>query len=99
MLFQVEAIQTGFDPMRGYPTPCMDICRYELEGHCVACSMTKAQKALFGALKREAAQAQFLRDLQAQQEELRARLGAERFAQWATAYRHKCRAFGKTPPE
>lgn len=85
--------------MRGYPTPCMDICRYELDGHCVACSMTKGQKSMFGALKREKAQAQFVCALAAQQAELRARFGADRFGQWTVAYRHKCRAFGKTPPQ
>jgi predicted Fe-S protein YdhL (DUF1289 family) len=56
--------------LRGCPSPCMDVCRYELEGHCTFCSMTKAQKAMFGALKREKAQAQFIAQLRAQQAEL-----------------------------
>ncbi len=86
-------------PMRGYPSPCMDICRYDLDGHCVMCAMTRPQKSLFGALKREKAQAQFVRELKAQQATLAERFGEDQFARWAVAYRHKCRAFGKTPPE
>jgi hypothetical protein len=77
----------------------MDICRYELDGHCLACSMTKAQKSLFGALKRERAQAQFVREIMEQQAELRPQFSGHRFDQWAVAYRNKCQAFGKTPPE
>jgi hypothetical protein len=77
----------------------MDVCRYELEGHCTFCSMTKAQKAMFGALKREKAQAQFIAQLRAQQLEMSERFGAEQFARWGVAYRNKCRALGAPPPE
>ncbi len=84
--------------MRGYPTPCVDVCRYELEGHCVQCSMTRAQKDLFGALKKPAAQTAFLDDLTAQQKALLARFPDARFAMWRVAYRNKCRALGKESP-
>jgi len=84
--------------MRGYPTPCVDVCRYELEGHCLQCSMTKAQKATFGALKKERAKAAFLRDLVEQQQALLDRFPDARFAMWLTAYRAKCRAMDKDCP-
>jgi predicted Fe-S protein YdhL (DUF1289 family) len=84
--------------MRTWPSPCVDVCRYELDGHCVQCAMTKAQKSTFGALRRPSAQEAFLRDLAAQQTALLARFPDARFRMWRTAYAHKCRAFGKASP-
>ena len=34
------------------PSPCMNVCKYKLKGHCIACSMTKPQKSLFKQLKK-----------------------------------------------
>lgn len=84
--------------MRGYPTPCVDVCRYELNGHCVQCSMSKAQKGLFGAMKKPTAQEAFLRDLVDQQSALLEQFPDARFRMWRAAYRNKCRALGKTSP-
>ncbi|MEM7240341.1 MAG: DUF1289 domain-containing protein, partial [Pseudomonadota bacterium] len=28
--------------MSKIPSPCIDVCKYKLKGHCIACSMTKA---------------------------------------------------------
>ena len=84
--------------MRGYPTPCMDVCRYELEGHCLQCGMTEGEKGLFGALRKEPAQKAFLRELGQRQTILAARFPEARFDRWRVAYRNKCRAFGKESP-
>ncbi|MGY9010678.1 MAG: DUF1289 domain-containing protein [Rhodobacterales bacterium] len=32
-------------------SPCVDICKFKLQGHCLGCSMTKAQRSLFKSLK------------------------------------------------
>ena len=32
-------------------SPCIDICKYRSDGHCVGCSMTKAQKKISKSLK------------------------------------------------
>ena len=31
-------------------SPCIDICKFKREGHCIGCSMTKAQKSTFKAV-------------------------------------------------
>ena len=33
------------------PSPCIDVCKFRREGHCIGCSMTKAQKSMFKKLK------------------------------------------------
>ncbi|MEM7463357.1 MAG: DUF1289 domain-containing protein, partial [Pseudomonadota bacterium] len=35
------------------PSPCVDVCKYKRQGHCIACSMTKAQKSQFKKLKND----------------------------------------------
>ncbi|MEO1001367.1 MAG: DUF1289 domain-containing protein [Pseudomonadota bacterium] len=71
--------------MAKLPSPCIDVCKYRMRGHCIACSMTKAQKKAFkkidGGKKRRA----FVEMLIAQQEML-----GGRFKGWAGAYRRKC---------
>ena len=32
-------------------SPCIGICKYRRDGHCVGCSMTKAQKKISKSLK------------------------------------------------
>ena len=37
--------------MSKVPSPCIDVCKFKRDGHCIGCSMTKAQKSAFKALK------------------------------------------------
>ena len=75
------------------PTPCIDVCKYKLRGHCIACSMTKAQKAMSERLRDEDAMAEFLAGLRAQQESL-----GRPFWAWEAGYRQKCAKAGVTCP-
>ena len=65
------------------PSPCIDVCKFKREGHCIGCSMTKAQKSMFKSLKKESHRVGFIRMLTAQQE----RLG--KYSHWDLAYRKK----------
>lgn len=74
------------------PNPCIDVCKYKREGHCIGCSMTKAQKSLFKSAKAESQRAGFVTLLMAQH----AQLGG--FDGWQIAYAKKCQKKGVTPP-
>lgn len=65
------------------PSPCIDVCKFKREGHCIGCSMTKAQKSLFKELKKEKHQIAFIGMLRKQQ----AALG--RYTHWAPVYLKK----------
>jgi len=71
--------------MSKIPSPCIDVCKFKREGHCIGCSMTKAQKSLFKSLKKNAHREAFVEMLIAQQ----GKMG--RYAHWAQAYARKCR--------
>lgn len=71
--------------MSKVPSPCIDVCKYRLKGHCIACSMTKAQKKRFKKLDGKKARRRFVVELLAQQ----ATLG-KGFKGWAAAYRKRC---------
>jgi predicted Fe-S protein YdhL (DUF1289 family) len=65
------------------PSPCIDVCKFKREGHCIGCSMTKAQKSLFKSLKKDVYRAGFVQMLTAQQECL------GKYKHWDKAYRKK----------
>ncbi|MGC3937307.1 DUF1289 domain-containing protein [Roseobacter sp. EG26] len=65
------------------PSPCIDVCKYKRQGHCIGCSMTKAQKSLYKSLKKDSHRAAFVKMLTSQQH----RLG--KFQHWHEAYRKK----------
>lgn len=67
------------------PSPCIDVCKFKRGGHCIGCSMTKAQKTLFKALDKDKHRAAFVEMLLAQQ----AQLG--RYSHWLPAYIRKCK--------
>ncbi|MGF1501800.1 MAG: DUF1289 domain-containing protein [Paracoccaceae bacterium] len=67
------------------PSPCIDVCKYKLKGHCIGCGMTKPQKKAFKALSGRSEKRAFLQTLVAQHRAL-----GDRFKGWATAYRRKC---------
>ncbi|QFT60392.1 hypothetical protein FIU94_16300 [Sulfitobacter sp. THAF37] len=70
--------------MTKVPSPCIDVCKFKREGHCIGCSMTKAQKSLFKGLKKNAEREAFVELLVAQQ----AVMG--RYSHWDKAYATRC---------
>ena len=71
--------------MSKIPSPCIDVCKYKFKGHCIACSMTKAQKSAFKHMDGQKEKRAFLDMLVAQQKAL-----GNKFKGWAIAYRRKC---------
>ena len=67
------------------PSPCVDVCKYKREGHCIACSMTKAQKSLFKQLKKDEHKIAFIQMLMTQQSQM------GKFPAWLGLYEKKCR--------
>ena len=74
------------------PSPCIDVCKFKRQGHCIGCSMTKAQKSLFRTLKKNDHRSAFVEMLTAQQD----RLG--KYSGWKIAYEKKCRKKGAKSP-
>jgi len=70
--------------MSKLPSPCIDVCKFKRNGHCIGCSMTKAQKSAFKSLKKDAHREAFVELVVAQQ----AVLG--RYTHWQQAYEKKC---------
>lgn len=70
--------------MAKIPNPCIDVCKYKRQGHCIGCGMTKAQKSLFKSLKKPAHKAGFVQMLMAQQKVM------GKFKHWAKSYARKC---------
>ena len=67
------------------PSPCIDVCKFKREGHCIGCSMTKEQKSMFKKLKKDSHREAFVEMLVAQQ----AVMG--RYTHWERSYAKKCR--------
>ena len=80
------------DIMPRTPSPCIDVCKFKREGHCIGCSMTKDQKSIFKSLNKEPHRSGFLTMLMAQQ----AHLG--KFDGWQIAYKKKCHKKGQKIP-
>lgn len=78
--------------MGKYPSPCIDVCKYRRQGHCIACSMTKEQKSLFKTLRKKKHQGAFLTLLLRQQADM------GKFRAWPEAYAKKCRKRDVVPP-
>ena len=74
------------------PSPCIGVCKFRREGHCIGCSMTKDQKKLFKSLKNGAMQQAFVTMLVHQQSDL------GRYSHWAEAYLKKLKKKGKAAP-
>ena len=68
-------------------SPCIDVCKYRDDGHCIGCSMTKIQKKISKSLKSKDKQLAFLELIRMQQN----LLGG--FETWERA--HKQRYSGK----
>lgn len=65
------------------PSPCIDVCKFRREGHCIGCSMTKAQKKLYKSIKKPEQQEAFLLMLTCQQAQM------SRYTHWGPAYLNK----------
>ncbi|SDW28899.1 DUF1289 domain-containing protein [Roseicitreum antarcticum] len=78
--------------MSKIPSPCIDVCKFRREGHCIGCSMTKDQKSMFKKLKKETHQRAFLDLLVHQQNDM------GKFSHWRLAYLKRCAKKGVPPP-
>ena len=56
--------------MAKIPSPCIGVCKYKREGHCIGCSMTEDQKKIYKSLKNNRFRQGFLTMLDAQQQML-----------------------------
>jgi predicted Fe-S protein YdhL (DUF1289 family) len=74
------------------PSPCIDVCKFKLRGHCIGCGMTKAQKSASKAMDDEGRRA-FLATVLEQQRAL-----GGKYRAWPQAYRRKCEARGAACP-
>lgn len=69
---------------RKVPSPCVDVCKYALKGHCIGCGMTKKQKKSFKKLKGTKTKFKFLQALLEQQRSIKLK------ANWERSYRRRC---------
>lgn len=74
------------------PSPCIGVCKFKRDGHCIGCSMTKAQKSMYKKLKKPTHRAGFVQMLGAQQEVM------GRYSHWAKVYDRKCLKKGVQNP-
>ena len=51
-------------------SPCIDVCKYRDDGHCIGCSMTKIQKKISKSLKSKDKQLAFEGLVRMQQKQL-----------------------------
>lgn len=74
------------------PSPCIGVCKFRREGHCIGCSMTKDQKSAYKKLKKDKHRAAFVLMLMGQQIQL------GKYRGWAAAYDKKCQKNGVKAP-
>ncbi|MFT6532765.1 MAG: putative Fe-S protein YdhL (DUF1289 family) [Limimaricola cinnabarinus] len=79
--------------MAKLPSPCIGVCRFKRDDHCIGCSMTRDQKALSKQAKKPKARRAFVTLVMAQQ----AVMG--RYRHWDEAYAKRCAKKGVEPPE
>ena len=78
--------------MSKLPSPCIGVCKFKRQGHCIGCSMTKPQKSLFKKLKKAVHQYAFVDMLLHQQ------TGLGKYTHWRDAYRRRCEKKGVKAP-
>lgn len=66
-------------------SPCISVCKFKREGHCIGCSMTKDQKSTYKKLKKDKHRLAFVQLLMAQQSQM------GKYRGWALAYAKKCK--------
>ena len=65
------------------PSPCIDVCKFKREGHCIGCSMTKDQKKQSKKVNGKK-RAEFVSKIVKQQRDL------GKYGHWEIAYAKKC---------
>ncbi len=73
------------------PNPCIDVCKFKRNGHCIGCSMTKTQKSMFKSLKKDKHRGAFVAMLVGQQSQL------GKYGHWSPKYLRKCLKKGVKP--
>ena len=64
-------------------SPCIGVCKYSRDDHCVGCSMTKAQKKISKKIKKSKQQDAFIKLVMAQQKVMGG------YNQWESALKRK----------
>lgn len=79
--------------MSKIPSPCIDVCKFKLEGHCIGCGMTKKTKKQFKKLGGRKPARAFLSTLI----ETQAKVGVKTRG-WEKGYRKRCAKKGVDCP-
>lgn len=66
------------------PSPCIGVCKFRDDGHCIGCRMTKPEKKRFKRLKGKSGRKPFFAMLRERLVE------RERYAYWSRMYRRRC---------
>lgn len=74
------------------PSPCIGICKFKDDGHCIGCGQTKKQKKKFKSLGTRKKRLKHLQMLLEQQLDLGGR------PKWQRLYRHRCAKKGVACP-
>ena len=74
------------------PTPCVGVCKFDGEGRCVGCAMTKREKKTCKKLRRKTQKRPFFQLLVVRLSGLR------RLRYWSRMYRRKCDRKGVSCP-
>ncbi len=74
------------------PSPCIGICKFKVEGHCIGCGQTKKQKKKFKSLRSKKKREKLLRTVLGQQRLIGGRL------RWERVYRRRCAKKGMPCP-
>ncbi|MEX1234817.1 MAG: DUF1289 domain-containing protein [Roseovarius sp.] len=70
--------------MSKVPSPCISVCKFKRDGHCIGCSMTKAQKSAFKKLSKNKHREAFVELVVAQQ----SLMGG--YKHWKPAFQKRC---------
>ena len=66
------------------PSPCIGVCKYKRDDHCIGCSMNRDQKKIYKSLKKARMKQAFIKMLCGQQQALGG------YGHWEKAYTLKC---------
>lgn len=75
------------------PSPCIGVCKFKRDDHCIGCSMTREQKSLSKLAKKGKARRAMVTLVMAQQ----AVMGG--YKHWDAAYAKRCAKKGVEPPK
>lgn len=73
-------------------SPCIGVCKFRDEGHCVGCRMTKREKKGFKTLEGAKRRRRFFLELADRLESV------GRFGYWSRMYRRRCERKGRACP-